>query len=189
MTTKHIFDLDNTLVYTNEANNDAYNMALIQLGMKPIEGVERITREIVFEKYSNLTDLQRCRIVEKKQELFPLEKTRTNKDLLWFVRQIGRDNCFVWSGADPMRGRAILRYHEMETLFADVQFSKKENITQELFELSRCLGISLQDITIYEDIDEYIIELRNIGITVIDAKTWRPADVIGQEAVFLPDSL
>lgn len=74
MTTKHIFDLDNTLVYTNEANNDAYNMALIQFGMKPIEGVERITREIVFEKYSNLTDLQRYQIVKKSKNYFRWKK-------------------------------------------------------------------------------------------------------------------
>lgn len=67
---RYVFDLDNTLIYTDSLNNDSYNYALSLQGLAPINDCKRITRDIVFKKYPNLNNVQKNKIIELKQEYF-----------------------------------------------------------------------------------------------------------------------
>ena len=51
---KYVFDLDNTLVYSNSLNNESYNYALRLLGKSYLTEIKRITRNVVFQKYNFL---------------------------------------------------------------------------------------------------------------------------------------
>lgn len=170
----HIFDLDNTLVYTDQANHDAYNEALQQEGLKPIALEGRITRETVWFVYPNLTNTQIQRIIASKQMLFPLEKTFVNAPLLQYAKEQGRDDCLIWSGADYGRIRSLMKYYGLDAYFFDIYSSKKSNIVQEFEELSRRFSIEPQDVIVYEDTNCYIEELRRIGVKTIDVKFWSP---------------
>ena len=70
MNKRYVFDLDNTLVMTDNLNNTAYNYALSCVGFQPIVGVQRITRKEIFNSIPNLTLSQKKQIVELKQNYF-----------------------------------------------------------------------------------------------------------------------
>jgi phosphoglycolate phosphatase-like HAD superfamily hydrolase len=69
MNDRYVFDLDDTLIMTTELNNTSYNM-LLQSYQTPIIASTRITRDVVFNNYSNLTELQKNEIVKLKQFYF-----------------------------------------------------------------------------------------------------------------------
>ncbi len=176
---KHIFDLDNTLVYTNQANNDAYNSALRQAGLKPIRGVDRITRETVRRVYRHLTGEQIQKIITNKRTLYCVQKTYVNHRLLRYARKQGVENCFVWTSADCGRAFSVMEHHGLHRYFSDIYFSEKRNIVQELEDLTRHFCLEPQDVVIYEDTDTYIEELRQGGVEVVDVKLrrWRVEEI------------
>ena len=170
---KHIFDMDNTLVYTDEANNEAYNTALEKMGMVPLRGEMRITREIVLNAYPMLTAEEIKRIVETKKSCYCVEKTYVNEELLQYVRGRERENCFIWSCANRERAFSLMDYHGMDGLFSNIYFSPKADICREYKEMIRYFDIENEDITVYEDTDGYIKQLRGIGVRTVDVKCWK----------------
>lgn len=170
----HIFDLDNTLVYTDQANHDAYNEALRKEGLEPIVSAGRVTRETVRSAYPDLTSIRIQRIISRKQMFFSLEKTFVNAPLLRYAKEQGRNHCLVWSSADYGRACSLMKYHSLDMYFFDIHFSKKINIAQEFEELAQRFSIERQDVIVYEDTDSFIEELRRMGIKAIDIKSWFP---------------
>ena len=65
----YVFDLDNTLVFTDALNNEAYNFILKKFGLSEIQNVERITREVVFQKYPEV-EKWKDEIIVLKQKFF-----------------------------------------------------------------------------------------------------------------------
>ena len=165
---KYIYDLDNTLVFTDQANNLAYNAALKKEGLDPILLPGRITRETVLEVYPDLTDTQLARIISNKKAVYSVEQTYVNGSLLRQAKRQGKNNCFIWSSADPERASAVVDYHGLREWFSDIYFSKKTDISREIEDLSQYLSLSLQDMVVYEDTYKHIQELQRTGITVID---------------------
>ncbi len=160
------------MIYTDQANNLAYNVALKKEGMEPIIIPGRITHETVLEIYPDLTDVQLARIISHKKAVYSADKTYVNDSLLRQVKRQGRDSCFIWTSADPDRATAIIDYHGLREWFSGIYFSKKVDIRQELEKFSQYFSFCPQDMVVYEDTDKYIQELRNIGITVVDIKQW-----------------
>lgn len=167
---KYIFDLDNTFVYTDQANNYAYNAALEKEGLPPIQSDGRITRETVRSEYPSLTESQMSRIIAIKKALYPVQKTYINADLLRYAEAQGKNHCFLWSSADPERVSSILNYHCLNEVFSDIFLSEKKDIRREFAELVEYYSFRLQDLTVYEDTGEYIEALRSLGVTVVDVK-------------------
>ena len=66
---KQIFDLDNTIVFTDELNSEAYNYALVLNGKEPIYDVKRLTREVIFSRFK-LTETEKENVVKIKQNYF-----------------------------------------------------------------------------------------------------------------------
>ena len=177
----HIFDLDNTLVYTDAANRDAYNAALREAGLEPVRSSGRITRHVVKKAYPQLSDPQLRQIIARKQALFLPEKTVVNLPLLQYARRQGRDHCLIWSGADPARAAALIRCHGLDAYFRDTYFSKKADMAAEFRELLRRFSLKKEELTIYEDTDSSIEMLRGMNILVVDVKDWPSADGLAQK--------
>jgi len=78
---RYIFDLDNTLVYTDSLNNDSYNYALKKLGLASINDCKRITRDVILSKYPELNSFQKNEIIELKQKYFMNNLKRTSPNM------------------------------------------------------------------------------------------------------------
>ena len=63
----HILDIDNTLFFTNELNNNAYIFALSSLGLKALSPYKRITRTVIASWYPFLRDEEMTAIIGLKQ--------------------------------------------------------------------------------------------------------------------------
>ena len=81
---QNVFDLDNTLIFTDSLNNEAYNYALKQLSFNTIHNYKRITRAVVFDRFPNISNENRNRIFELKQKYFieNLDQTTPNKSMM-----------------------------------------------------------------------------------------------------------
>lgn len=169
---KYVFDLDNTLVYTNLLNNDSYNYALSILGLSQIYNVERITREIVFMKYPNISMSVRNEILRLKQKHFKknLHRTSLNKMLIKLLLMQKKEDCILWTSASRSRTLNILKFYDIEREFISIIFGKKDNINFELEKIYNVLECKLEQITFYEDDKEVIKKLVEVGANVIEVQ-------------------
>ena len=111
----HIFDIDNTLLFTNELNNKAYIFALLSLGLKALVPCKRITRTVVSLWYPFLTDEDLTAIVRLKQTYVNenLHLVSINNDLYRLLQEIERNKVGLWTAADPSRIQKILDYTDI----------------------------------------------------------------------------
>ena len=130
---KYIFDLDNTLVYTDELNNEAYNYALKVLNKDTIDIDSRITREIVFLKIK-LNEDEKKTILKIKQEYFieNIKKLKLNEQLISFLKSQNPEDCILWTKADKNRVEAILNYFDLKKYFIWIFYSDKTNIINDI---------------------------------------------------------
>lgn len=166
---KYVFDLDNTLVYTDILNNDSYNYALNILGLPEINNVKRITREVVFVKYPYISMTLRNDILELKQDYFKknLHVTVPNNTLLKLLLMQKKANCILWTSANSNRVKETLKYYDIEEEFISVIFSKKQNIDLELEKIYKIFKCKLEQIIFYEDNKEIIKRLLELGANVV----------------------
>lgn len=171
---KFIIDLDNTLVFSDDANNTAYNMALDLEGVNPILVNGRITRSTVLETYPELAGERIDRIIANKSRLYPVHETRLNRDLVKYIRTQGKNACLLWSSASEKRILSILDYHKIKNLFFDIFISTKSDVFKDLEVMVSRYVMTYQELIVFEDNDRYIEELREKGIRVVDIKQWKP---------------
>lgn len=166
---KYVFDLDNTLVYTNSLNNDSYNYALSMLGLPKIYNIERITRETIFTRYPNISVDLRNEILETKQEYFKknLDRTVLNSILLKLLLAQKKEDCLLWTSATEDRAMEILRFYGIEKEFIGMIFGEKENMYLELERICKILKCKLEQIIFYEDNEQVIIKLLDLGVNVV----------------------
>lgn len=159
---KHIFDLDNTLVFTDELNREAYNYALVSLGKEPIYDEKRITREVVFSRYK-LTEVEKNSLVELKQKYFSshLEKMQINKDLLNLLLKLSPSECILWTSAEECRVEAILNYLGLNNAFSWIFWSDKVNVNEDLEKICLHFQCSKSQLKFYEDDSQILNKLKN----------------------------
>lgn len=152
MISYYAFDLDNTLVYTDELNNESYNFALIQQGKRPLEKVQRITREVVLKNYS-LDDEEKATLIKNKQEYFiqNIKKLRLNDKMISFLKQLSPMKCVLWTRAEEIRVECILDQLELRQYFAKVFYSSKENIEKDIHEICIYFQCQREELIIYDD--------------------------------------
>ncbi|MBQ4510910.1 MAG: HAD family hydrolase [Clostridia bacterium] len=150
---KYIFDLDNTLVYTDELNNEAYNYALKVLNKDTIDIDSRITREIVFLKIK-LNEDEKKTILKIKQEYFieNIKKLKLNEQLISFLKSQNPEDCILWTKADKNRVEAILNYFDLKKYFIWIFYSDKTNIINDINFMTKKLCCSKCDLIIFDDI-------------------------------------
>ena len=166
---RYVFDLDNTLVYTDLLNNDSYNYALNRLGFAPIKGSKRVTRNTVFKKYPNLNNLQKKEIINLKQEYFinNLNNTIPNTVLLQVLATENAKSCVLWTSADEVRVMAILGYYNIFNSFSKLLFSDKLEVAQDIKKICGHFECDIEQLIFYEDSHRVIKELQQLKLNVI----------------------
>jgi beta-phosphoglucomutase-like phosphatase (HAD superfamily) len=149
---KYVFDLDNTLVYTNSLNNESYNYALRLLGKSYLTEIKRITRNVVFQKY-NLSIDEKKRLIEYKQNYFlrNINKISINNDLINFLRSLNPNDCVLWTSAEEQRVVAILKWLQIENCFLQVFYSKKIDKLSDIKKICTIFSCKINDLKIFDD--------------------------------------
>ncbi len=162
---KYVFDLDNTLVFTDELNSEAYNYALSILGKERIKNVGRITRDIVCSRY-DLTNQEKKILVEIKQKYFidNIDKTKANADLINLLSSLKSSECILWTSAEECRVNAILNHFNLTNVFSYVFYSKKTDIKYDLEKICQYFQCTKSQLKFYENDGNLINELKKSGI-------------------------
>ena len=147
-----VFDLDNTLVFTDKLNNESYNYALSQIGKEKIVDVKRITRATVYSR-CELTENEKQQIVRIKQEYFinNIYKIEKNNELILKLRSLNPPQCVLWTKAEKVRTEAILKYLCIDKCFSNVFYSPKNNIENDLEIICNLYNCSKEDLVFYDD--------------------------------------
>lgn len=165
----YIFDLDNTLIYTDSLNNDSYNYALKKLGLVTINDCKRITRDVVFKKYPEVNKLQRNEIIELKQKFFinNLDNTRENASIVQTLESKNIELCILWTSADESRVVAILEHYKICNRFKKILFSSKLEVANDVKKICEILNCGFEQLIFYEDNHRVIQELQQLNLKVI----------------------
>ena len=165
MNERYVFDLDNTLIMTNQLNSISYNYALAQLGMQPIESSIRITRSIVFNNYPGLTDFQREEIIAIKQNYFKdnINLTYLNIRLITLLQSKETEHCILWTSADEERVSALLRYYNLEKHFTSTVFSEKRILVDDFNKICEVFNCNSASLLFFEDDAKIVKELKLLG--------------------------
>lgn len=169
ITKKYVFDLDNTLIYTDYLNNDSYNYALKYYGLSPINNYKRITRDIVFKNYSHINNIQKDEILKLKKEYFinNIHMTSANDSLIRILKSLNRNNCILWTSADKTRVKALLEYYRINRLFKNIFFSNKVDVVHDIKKICKLHECKLEQLFFYEDNLKLIKELEKLKLNVI----------------------
>jgi phosphoglycolate phosphatase-like HAD superfamily hydrolase len=166
---RYIFDLDNTLVYTDSLNNDSYNYAFKQLGLATINDCKRITRDIILSKYPELNNLQKNEIIELKQKYFVnnLKRTSPNTSVVQVLEDQNYELCILWTSADEARVFALLEHYKIYNRFKKVLFSSKLEVIKDIEKICEILECRFEHLIFYEDNQRVIKDLRQLNLNVI----------------------
>jgi hypothetical protein len=167
----HIFDIDNTLFFTNELNNKAYIFALSSLGLEALAPCKRITRTVVSLWYPFLTDEDLTAIVRLKQIYVNenLHLVSINNDLYRLLQEIERIKVGLWTAADPSRIQNILDYTGI-TNYTYIRFSDKsqEDICHGIQEFCHIFKCEKDQLCFYEDDKNVISLLKSHNVQVVE---------------------
>lgn len=171
---KYIFDLDNTLVFTDELNSESYNYALSFYGKEPISDVKRITREVIFTRY-DFTEDEKSSLVALKQNYFlkNVDKIKKNNNLLEHLTEKNPADCILWTSADKCRVEAILNYLKLKDAFSWVFLSTKTNIKYDLENICQHFKCLMSQLYFYENdgnilSELYLLKINNKNIFKIE---------------------
>lgn len=170
---RYVFDLDNTLIYTDALNNESYNYALKLLGLASIEDCKRITRNVVFNKYPELNNNQKNEIIELKQKYFAsnLKQTIPNSSLLLFLEAQNVEMCMLWTSADETRVLVILEHYKIRNAFKKILFSNKFKVIQDIEKIREIFECDLEHLFFYEDNWIVIQDLKQLKLNVISVES------------------
>lgn len=166
---RYVFDLDNTLIYTDSLNNDSYNYALNRQGLAPIKGCKRLTQDIIFHRYRDMNNAQKNEIIESKQEYFVnnLNSTVPNTSLLQVLKAQSVESCMLWTSANKTRVLAILEYYNICNAFRKILYSNKIEVTQDINKICELFECDLEQLVFYEDNRRVIEDLQQLKLRVV----------------------
>ena len=149
----NVFDLDNTLVFTDKLNNESYNFALTKIGKKRIIDIKRITRDIVYSRYE-LTANEKQQLIKTKQQYFVnnLSKIEINDGLLAKLKKLDPNECILWTRAEKVRAEAILEYLQIGNCFSKVFYSLKHDLESDVKTICSFFNCNTEDLIFYDDI-------------------------------------
>ncbi len=147
-----VFDLDNTLVFTDMLNNESYNFALTKIGKERIVDVKRITRNIVYSRYE-LTNDEKQQLIKTKQEYFVknISKIDLNNDLISKLKELDSSKCILWTRAEKVRAEAILKYLQIGDCFSKVFYSPKHDLESDIKTICSFFNCKKEDLIFYDD--------------------------------------
>ena len=164
MNKRYVFDLDNTLVMTDNLNNIAYNFALSYMGFKPIFGIQRITRKDIFSIMPSLTISQKKQIIELKQNYFMsnIKDTVLNIEICSLLKSFDSNHCILWTSAEMNRTMALLDFYCLDKSFKTVYYSDKRDIEYDVLKICNIFSCNLSQLIFYDDNEDVIKKIENI---------------------------
>ncbi len=164
----YVVDLDDTLVWTKDLNNDAYNYALEQNGQKRVKTNKRLTRE-KFE--FDITS----KIIVDKQNYFAQKWVKyrvvINEYLLNILQKQDVTSCFLWTSADKNRADYILKELDLNKYFNKIIFDDKKDF---IISLKRLKDITKSNVFLIFEDNNALVKNQNIKlIEKINVKDFR----------------
>jgi len=123
-----VFDLDNTLVKTNRANNESYKEAIrIVTGyVLPVYTRKRFTRSDLRNYLPELSNDDFLRIVEKKENIFGdfIETTRLNRNLFTILRALHENGnkTILLTNCHKKRAIQLCMYYGLNLYFNEMYY-------------------------------------------------------------------
>lgn len=156
-----IFDLDNTLVYTDSANNMAYKEAIqVVMNINYITSDnKRITRIELPNMLPECSHEQFSKIILYKEKVYPkyFSQTTLNTNLLKLLILLHTNRCETILLTESRRNRAIAlcEYHGLMKYFSHCFFLENYNGKSKYCFLSE-LGINAADCVLFENGKKHI---------------------------------
>ncbi len=156
-----IFDLDNTLIYTDIANNMAYKEAIqvvLNIGYVNCD-IQRITRIELANMLPECSQEQLSKIVLYKENIYPnyYDQTTLNTNLLKILVLLHTNRCETILLTECRRNRAIAlcEYHGLMNYFSQCYFLENYNGKSKYCFLYK-LGITAADCVLFENGKKHI---------------------------------
>lgn len=165
-----VFDMDNTLIKTDKANNLAYSEAISSvLGVNyNIENEKRFTRNELKELFPQLTQTQINEIIDYKEKCFEsyLYETELNNNLFSILKCLHQEGHHTILLTNCHSGRAIslCNFYNLTKYF--VQRFFYEDCIDNKYTLLKSLGYDLQNVVLYENDEASSSEAVTNGINL-----------------------
>lgn len=163
-----IFDMDGTLFFTDELNNESYNIALIENGLASIESsYKRITREVVKFCHPKISEQVLLEVIRQKQEYFVknIGKIQTNIFLFDILRKLEKHKCALWTSAEKSRAEGIINEFNLESFFCTIIFSRKKNIPEDIKYICSELVCTKGQLLVFENDASVVKELKENNVS------------------------
>ena len=150
-----VFDMDNTLIKTDKANNLAYSEAIrsvLSVNCN-IESGKRFTRNELKDLFPQLTQTQIDEIIDRKEKSFEsyLNETELNNNLFSILKCLHQEGHHTILLTNCHSGRAIslCNFYDLTKYFVRRFFY--EDCLGNKYTLLKSLGYDLQNVVLYEN--------------------------------------
>ena len=150
-----VFDMDNTLIETDKANNLAYSEAIsLVLGSKyDIDHGERITRGKLRAAFPDLTRAQLTEIIARKEQCFEsyFKDTKLNQNLFMLLKDLHSAEChtILLTNSHSERAVSLCDYYNL-TKYFDRCFFHEDSLGNK-YTFLQSIGYDLQNVILYEN--------------------------------------
>ena len=186
-----VFDMDNTLIKTDKANNLAYSEAIrsvLSVNCN-IENGKRFTRNELKDLFPQLTQTQIDEIIDRKEKSFEsyLNETELNNNLFSILKCLHQEGHHTILLTNCHSGRAIslCNFYDLTKYFVRRFFY--EDCLGNKYTLLKSLGYDLQNVVLYENEEVSSSEAVTNGINldkIVKVKVWNSL-LFSQEPVLV----
>lgn len=165
-----VFDMDNTLIKTDKANNLAYSEAIsLVLGVNcNIENGKRFTRNELKESFPQLSQAQIDEIIERKEKCFGsyLNETELNTNLFNLLKRLRQKglHTILLTNSHSNRAISLCNFYNLTKYFVQRFFN--EDCIDNKYTLLKSLGYDLQNVILYENEEASSLEAVTNGINL-----------------------
>ncbi len=152
------FDMDDTLIYTNDANFSAYRDAIrtvtkIDIAKYLNPSKDRVNRENLLFILPELTQIELDKIVILKEKIYPtyLSETKINKRVLAILMNYCTSNKTVLvTNSKKSRALLTLQHHNLLSKFSHC-FFKEKNQVDKYQNVFSSMSISPNEVIVFEN--------------------------------------
>lgn len=150
-----VFDLDNTLVKTNRANNESYKDAILAVtGKKVTIKKSRFTRENLVSTLPDLSPNQIEKIINAKETCYSnyIAETNLNRQLVKILELLydERFKPILLTESRKTRTQQVCNYHKVTHFFSNI-YCKEDYPNLNKYEFLRSLGIQVETVVLFEN--------------------------------------
>ena len=163
-----VFDLDNTLVMTDVANNNAYQEAICAcMGRKMIFKQNRFTRNDLYKLFPSLPESLHNEIIKIKESVFSqhLKETSLNKQLikiLVLLKKCGGETVLL-TESHKKKVMQVFDHYQLTPLFNRV-FCKEDYKTMNKYQFLKEIVPDIQSVVLFENDNEELNRAVQYGL-------------------------